>query len=240
MKFLLQYLVIITGLVANNVQAASLFETYCQADTGNESCFTDTKYYVSPRTLEDDKILRINKQDQVGIMLAISQHKGLREMYKLTNLTPINQCHLYGYNLKNAFMNKQEVTLDLDNDPLTHEYLVTLEKECYYSKGMYELSQPFWIIQKVNNDYKVLLDYEADVVSFKALQNDPHVYPIIHVDGFTHRVSQELAMYKTYRRPADFKDHPCAIANRYMENINDRYRVVHEEYNTGRCWTENP
>ena len=170
MKFLLQYLIIVTGLIANHVQATSLFETYCQPEAGNEPCFTDTKYYESPRTLEDDKILRINKQDQVGIMSAISQHKGLRDMYKLKNLTPINQCNLYGYNLKNAFMNKQEVTLDLDNDPLTHEYLVTLDKKCYYGKGMYELSQPFWIIQKVNKDYNVLLDYEADVVSFKALK----------------------------------------------------------------------
>lgn len=240
MKFLLQYLIIVTGLIANHVQATSLFETYCQSEIGNESCFTDTKYYESPRTLEDDKILRINKQDQVGIMSAISQHKGLRDMYKLKNLTPINQCNLYGYNLKNAFMNKQEVTLDLDNDPLTHEYLVTLEKQCYYSKGMHELSQPFWIIQKVNKDYNVLLDYEADVVSFKALKHDPHVYPIIYVDGFTHRVSKELALYKTYRRPADFKDHPCVIAKRYMENINDRYQIVHEDYNTLRCSTENP
>ena len=72
MKFLLQYLIIVTGLIANHVQATSLFETYCQPEASNEPCFTDTKYYESPRTLEDDKILRINKQDQVGIMSAIS------------------------------------------------------------------------------------------------------------------------------------------------------------------------
>lgn len=240
MKLLSPYLVMIMGLVANHVQAASLFETYCKSDTGIKSCFTDNDYYVSPWTLENDKILRINKKDQAGIMSAISQHKGLREMYKLKNPTPITSCKMYGYDLKNAIMNEKNVVLDLDNDPLTHEYLVTLEKNCYYVEGMHELSQPFWIIQKVNNNYKVLLDYEANVVSFEALQENPKVYPIIHVDGFTHRVSRELAMYKTYRRPADFKDHPCAIANRYMENINDRYQIVHEEYNTGRCWTENP
>ena len=225
MKFLVSYLVMIMGLVANYVQAASLFETYCQSETGIKSCLTDTDYYVSPRTLEYNKILRINQEDQAGILSVISQHKGLREMYKLKNLTPITQCKMYGYDLNNAIMSKdkENVALDLDNDPLTHEYLVTLEKECYYIKGMHELSQPFWIIQKVNNNYKVLLDYEADVVSFEALQENPQVYPIIQVDGFTHRVSRELALYKTYRRPADFKDYPCAIANRYMENINGRY-----------------
>lgn len=147
---------------------------------------------------------------------------------------------MYGFSLRNFIIDNKSYNIDLDNNKDTEEFLIVLDGNCFFGGKIKAISVPFWIVQRSKNIYKILVNEEAEVIRFISLVNSPNKFSFIRMNGFTHRIPKNIVSYSSYRNPLNLNDYPCAIADKYLENINGYYQIVSEKYNTIRRSTENP